>query len=81
MPERLDATLTALLTGRSLCYACIGARTALTAEGARAVAERLAETIVLRRARQERCHGCGDITETVGIDYAATRCVPNVVAA
>ena len=80
MPERLDATVTALLTGRSLCYPCVGARTTMTAEGARAVTEHLAETIVLRR-RQERCHGCGDITETVGIDYAATRCVPNVVAA
>ena len=72
MPERLDTVLTSLLTGPSLCYPCVGARTAMTAEGARAVAAHLAESIVLRRRQEERCHGCGDITETVGIEYART---------
>jgi len=72
MPERLDVILTALLMGRFLCFACVGTRAELAPVGARAAVDHLGETIVIRRKR-ERCHTCGEITETVGIEYATTR--------
>jgi hypothetical protein len=68
MPERVDAILKALLTGRSMCLNCVAARMGLTTAGAGAAVEHLAETIQVIR-RRERCHTCGDIADTVGLEY------------
>jgi hypothetical protein len=68
MPQRVDAIMTALLTGRSMCFSCIGSRIGITEEGARAAVDHLAETIAVHR-RHERCHACGEITDTVSVDH------------
>ena len=68
MPERIDAILKALLTGRSMCLDCAAARTALTTAGARAAVDHLAAVIRVTR-RRERCHTCGNVDETVGVEY------------
>jgi hypothetical protein len=69
MPERLDAILIALLKGRLMCFFCIGSRLQMLAEAARAAVDHLAESTAVRR-RYERCQTCGEITETVGIEYS-----------
>ena len=68
MPERVDAILKALLTGRAMCLDCVGTRTRLTTEGARAAVDHLAARIRVIR-RRERCHTCGNIDDTVGVEY------------
>ena len=68
MPERVDAILKALLTGRSMCFDCIGARTGLTTAGVRAAVDHLAAVIKVTR-RRERCHTCGNVDDTVGVEY------------
>ena len=68
MPERVDAILKALLTGRSLCLPCVGTRTGLTTAGARAAVDHLAAVVQVTR-RRDRCHTCGNIDDTVGVEY------------
>ena len=68
MPERVDAILKALLTGRSMCLDCVGTRTGLTPAGVRAAIDHLAAIIKVPR-RRERCHPCGNVDDTVGVEY------------